>query len=288
MLSPDLALALLINRTGQAYTASAPAYISYTERTHIKLSIGRTQDINRSVFVRNADDFAVMKDLPDGGERTGQAFPIIPYFDPLGAFNFGYFVNLKLVTINLERKQPFYMPMPTPSGTDIVFPYFSEYTPTYAPDSTESAPHLLISPTPRYGSGFYPADIVVDARSQLPSHIEMRDTGSDMTIVLDFKMLEGHWTVVHGTFKATQKVFMLGSFTANAEIDYENITFPAVATDPRLVGTPTPAPDLSYALSPNVVISFAIQTTNVSRAVVATPCKSTSSTISPAAPKGAT
>src|SRR5665213_3472128 len=66
MLPPDLALALLINRTGQAYTASAPAYITYTERTHITATIGRSQDINRSVVVRNADNFAVMKDLPNG------------------------------------------------------------------------------------------------------------------------------------------------------------------------------------------------------------------------------
>lgn len=241
MLSPDLALALLINRTGQAYVASPPAYIAYTERTHITASIGRSQDINRSVVVRNADNFAVMKDLPDGGERTGQAFPIIPYFDPLGNFNFGYFANLKLVTITLDRKQVFNYPIPAPDpAAAITMPYFSYFAPTYAADSTEAAPHITIATTSRYGSGFYPADIVEDAQTGLPSHIEMRDTSSDMSIALDYKVLEGHWTIVHGTFTSTQRVLMLGSFKVVADVHYDDITFPLTPADPRLAPTHAP------------------------------------------------
>lgn len=243
MLSPDLALALLINRTGQAYTASPPAYISYIERSHITASIGRAQDINRSVVVRQADNFAVMKDLPNGQERTGQAFPIIPYFDPLGQFGLSYFANLKLVTITLDRGPVFAYPIPSPDPSALFMPYFATFVPSYASDSTAGALHITTVPTSRLpGSTYYPSDIVEDPVSHLPSHIEMRDNGSDMTVALDFKMLEGHWTIVHGTFSATQHVLILGSFKVSADISYDDITFPTAATDPRLAGTPTPAP----------------------------------------------
>jgi hypothetical protein len=244
MLPPDLALALLINRTGQAYTASAPAYIAYTERTHITATIGRSQDINRSVVVRNADNFAVMKDLPDGGERTGQAFPIVPYFDPLGQFGFSYFANLKLVTITLDRELPWNWPMPyADPNVGVVIPYFSYFAPAYAPDSTESAPHFTIDPTSRLpGNTFYPSDVVEDPVSHLPSRIEMREGGSDMIIALDYKVLEGHWTIVHGMFTSTQHVLMLGTFKVVADVHYDDITFPAAPSDPRLLGTPTPKP----------------------------------------------
>lgn len=244
MLSPDVALALLVNRTGQAYSTMPPAYIAYTERTHITASIGRSQDINRSVVVRNADNFAVMKDLPNGSERTGQAFPIIPYFDPLGSFGFSYFANLKLVTITLDRKDAFFYQIPQPDpNASLTVPYFAYFAPAYAPDSTESAPHFVVEPTSRLpGATFYPGDIVVDPASKLPSHIEMRESGSDMTIALDYKMLQGHWTVVHGVFSATEHVLILGTFKVVADVSYDDITFPTSVSDPRLSGTPTPKP----------------------------------------------
>ena len=98
MLPPDLAFALLINRTTDYYQAHPPVYMTYVEHTHVTApTLGRAQDINRSIAVRIADNFAVMQDLPDGGHRTGQAFPIVAYFDPLSAFQFSYFANLKRV-----------------------------------------------------------------------------------------------------------------------------------------------------------------------------------------------
>ncbi len=244
MISPDMALALLINRTAQAYQTSPPAYIAYTERTHVTTSIGRTQDINRSVIVRQADNFAVMHDLPAGAVRTGQAFPIIPYFDPLGAFNFSYYANLKLITITVDRKDPFYYPIPAPDPTvSIIMPYFTYMIPAYAPDSTEQAPHLTMTTTAKMPSNsFYPTDVVVDPVSQLPSHIEMRVSGSDLTIALDYKIIDGHWTVVHGKFSQTEHVMLLGVFKVVGDTYYDNITFPTTATDPRLTATPTPAP----------------------------------------------
>src|SRR5665213_637692 len=144
MLSADLALALLVNQTATAYTTGAPAYISYIEHTHITAaSLNRTQDINRAVVVRNADNFAIMHDLPQGAERTGQAFPIVPYFDPFSSFSFGYYANLKLVTITLTRMDPIVFPIPPADpSVDVVLPYNSFWVARYAPDSTNAAMHL--------------------------------------------------------------------------------------------------------------------------------------------------
>jgi hypothetical protein len=243
MISADLALAMLINRTTAAYNAGAPTYISYTEHTHITVqSLHRTQDIDRAVVVRNADNFAIMHDLPQGAERTGDAFPIIPYFDPLSAFAFDYYANLKLVTITLDRKDPFVFSIPSADPTvDVVLPYVSYWVPHYAADSTEKAVHLQLDPTARNGDAYYPSDIVVDPQTQLPSHIETRFGTSDMTIDLDYKVIDGHWTIVHGIFSATERVAVL-TFKVVADITYSNIAFPTTAPDPRLAGPPTPAP----------------------------------------------
>ncbi len=106
MILPDVALALLIDRTAAYYRQNPAAYMTYTEHTHVSApSLGRAQDINRSVAVRVADDYAVMRDLPNGSERTGQAFPIIAYFDPLSEFQFRYFANLKRVDITIVSGQ---------------------------------------------------------------------------------------------------------------------------------------------------------------------------------------
>jgi len=243
VLSADLALALLVNRTAAAYTTGAPTYISYTERTHITAaSLNRTQDINRTVVVRNADNFAIMRDLPQGAERTGQAFPIVPYFDPFSSFSFGYYANLKLVTITLTRMDPIVFPIPPADpSVDVVLPYNSFWVARYAPDSTGAAMHLQIDPTSRVAGGFYPSDVIVDPQTQLPSHVEMRDGGSDMIIALDYKIIDGHWTIVRGVFTATERVALL-TFKVVADITYSNITFPTSAPDPRLAGTPAPSP----------------------------------------------
>jgi hypothetical protein len=244
MISADLALALLMNRTAQYYGANAPVYMTYDEYTHVNApTLGRTQDINRSIAVRVADNFAVMQDLPNGGQREGQAFPIVAYFDPFASFAFGYFANLKRVDITLTRGNPYSIHLPPPDPTvNVVVPYFSEYDVRYAPDSTENAPHLVLTPTSRLtGSVIYWSDIVVDPQTQLPSHIEMRELGSDQTIALDFKVIDGHWVITHGTFTATQHALFL-TFKVIADVTFQNIAFPTEAPNALLAGTPSPSP----------------------------------------------
>ncbi len=149
MIPPDIALVQLINRTATAYVQNAPAYITYRERTHVSSNIGRTEDINRFVQVRQADNYAVMEDLPQGAQRMGQAFPIIPYFDPLAGFSDSWFANLKRIDITITRIDPGLWPIPaTPPNVNVFVPYISFWAPAYAPDSTEQHVHLRFLPTP--------------------------------------------------------------------------------------------------------------------------------------------
>jgi hypothetical protein len=244
MIPADVAFVLLINRTAQYFETSPPVYMTYDEYTHVNApSLGRTQDINRSIAVRVADNLAVMQDLPNGGQRQGQAFPVVAYFDPFAPFTFSYFANLKRVDISLTRGTPYTVRLPAPDPTvNAVVPYFSEYDVRYAPDSTENAVHLVITPTARLQSGtFYWSDVVEDPQTQLPSHIEMRLAGDDESIALDFKVIDGHWVIVHGTFSATQHAAFL-TFKVIADVTFQNIAFPTEAPDSLLAGTAAPSP----------------------------------------------
>jgi hypothetical protein len=242
MMLPDVALALLINRAADAYEQNPPAYMTYTEHTHVAApSLGKTQDINRSIAVRVADDYAVMRDLPDGAWRTGQAFPIVADFDPFSGFSFDYFANLKRVDIMLKTGKLYRLEPPAADpSVDAVVPYNSFWAARYAPDSTDDAIHVLLDPTARSRGGLYPSEVIEDPQTHLPSHIELRTAGGDdMTIALDYKVIDGHWVIVHGTFSETQHVVFL-NFKAIADVTFDDIAFPAEAPDPRLAGTPLP------------------------------------------------
>ena len=243
MIPPDLALVQLINRTATAYAAKAPQYITYREYTHVTASIGRSQDINRYVAVRQADNYAVMQDLPRGAQRIGQAFPIIPFFDPFAGFRYSWFANLKRVDITITRYGPTLWPMPDADpSVNVVVPYISFWAPAYASDSSDAHVHLQVSPTPSLPNGdLYPADVVEDPRTHLPSHIELRFIGDPTTISLDYQTLDGYWVITHARYTAPQH-FGPMNFTVTTDTTYKDITFPQTPPDPRLAGTPAPTP----------------------------------------------
>ncbi len=243
MIPPDLALVQLINRTATAYVQNAPMYITYRELTHVTSSIGRMQDINRYVAVRQPDDYAVMQDLPHGAQRTGKAFPIIPYFDPLAGFSYSWYANLKHVDIDLTRVAPQLWQLPAPdTSVNEVVPYISFWAPSYAADSSAQRVHLQAAPTPSLPHGdLYPADIVIDPATQLPAHIEVRFVGDPTVISLDYQTIDGHWVITHARYTAPQH-FGPMNFTVSSDTTYSDITFPAAAPDPRLAGTPAPSP----------------------------------------------
>lgn len=242
MLSPDAALVALINRTATAYVQNAPAFITYRESTHVSANIGQSKDINRFVQVRQADNYAVMQDLPQGAQRIGQAFPLIPYFDPLAGFSYTWFANLKRVDITIKRETPGLWPAPPPAAANVMVPYISFWAPSYTPDSTQQRMHFRVLPTPALAQGqLYPYDLVVDPASGLPSHIELRFIGDPTSITLDYRVIEGHWVITHATYSAPQH-FGPMNFSITSDTTYEAIAFPASAPDQRLAGTPAPSP----------------------------------------------
>jgi hypothetical protein len=234
---------MLINRTAGNFRQNPPAYMTYTEHMHVSApSLGRTQDINRSIAVRIADDYAVMRDLPNGTERTGQAFPIVAYFDPFSRFGFSYFANMKRVDINLQIGKLYTLPIPEEDAdVNVLVPYNSFFASHYAPDSTEAALHVINDPTSRNAGAFYPSDVVEDPVTHLPSHIELRiASGDDMLIALDYKVIDGHWVITHGQFSGSQHVAFL-NFKVIADITFDDIAFPAAPPDPRLTKSPEPS-----------------------------------------------
>jgi hypothetical protein len=243
MIPPDVALVQVINRTATAYVQNAPAYITYRERTHVSSNVGRAEDINRFVQVRQADNYAVMQDLPQGAQRTGQAFPIIPYFDPLAGFSYSWFANLKRVDITITRMPPGLWPAPpTDSSATMFVPYISFWAPEYTADSTDAHPHFRVLPTPSLQTGqLYPYDLVVDAQTGLPSHLELRFAGDPTSITLDYQTLQGHWVLTHAVYNAPQH-FGPMNFTVTSDTVYEDMAFPDTPPDPRLAGTPAPSP----------------------------------------------
>lgn len=247
MVGADLALAALINRCANAYETTMPPYMTFREHTHIAISGfgGRMKDIDRQISVRVADDYAVMQDLPQGATRVGSAFPVIPFFDPFSTFSFSYFANAKRLDIDFVPGQPYVLTLPPADpNVDMVVPYFSWFAPAYAPDSTDDALHLLIDPTPRTGKNFYISDVQQDAKSGLLAHVTMKDNASDMTIGLDYATVDNHWVITHGTFSSTQSALGI-TFKATADTTYTDFTFPTLAPDPRISGTPRPSPSPS-------------------------------------------
>jgi hypothetical protein len=109
------------------------------------------------------------------------------------------------------------------------------------PDSTDTLLHLRLVPTPAYGTGYYIYDVLEDAQTHLPAHIEIRDTNSGNQIALDYKVLDGHWVITRGTLSTVQHVGPI-TFTVIAQTDYEDMAFPTTPPDPRLAGTPSPSP----------------------------------------------
>lgn len=235
MLPPDLAFAQYFNATTKAYVQNAPAYITYRERTHVEASgplVRANRDINRSVMLRQRDNFAIMRDLPSGGETQGQAFPIIPYFDPLSNFTFSYFVNLKAITITIDRQQPPVLALPEPDpGVDAVFYYLSFWHPAYMEGSTENAPRFKVDPVSPQAHQPYPAEVSIDSSTGLPKHIDLKFVNDGLDVQLDYAVIAGHWIVTHGRMSSQQ-----GPFHGVSDTVFEDFAFPQTAPDPRLSG----------------------------------------------------
>ncbi|MFN2450294.1 MAG: hypothetical protein ABR508_11005, partial [Candidatus Baltobacteraceae bacterium] len=79
--------------------------------------------------------------------------------------------------------------------------YINFWAPSYLPDSSPSRVHLRVLPTPALQAGqYYPYDIIEDAPTQLPSHIELRFVGDPTRLQMDYQVLSGHWVMTHAVY----------------------------------------------------------------------------------------
>ena len=229
MVPVDVAFAQMVNKTAQAYISNAPTYMTYRERTHITASgpfVKANREIDRSIMVRQADDAAVMKDLPDGATTRGQAWPIIPYFDPFTGFGYHYYVNLKAITITLDRPNPFLFTIPeTDNSADAVVFYIPFWAPRYGSDNF----HFDVAATTGDADQPYPEHVVVDPATGIPSHIDVATISGKLHLSLDYAVVQGHWLITHGTVSSQQ-----GPFHGDSEVTFDQFAFPATAPDPSL------------------------------------------------------
>jgi hypothetical protein len=244
MLSADAAFAQFVNRTTTYYNAHQPAYMTYRSRTHITVpSLRREAEIDRQIAVRVKDNYAVMHDLPQGAERFGQAFPIIASFDPLaGGFRYEYPAFIKNFRINrdfaitLDRGTPLYFdPLPSNPEVTVVAGYSRYYYPSFAPDSSDAAPHLQLQVVPPDFRGPYPSDIVMNAATQMPSQVRLKSTRADTVVTFDYELLQEHWVITHFSYEETQSV-VIGRLHFRTDTVFDQFAFPNTPPDARLAG----------------------------------------------------
>ncbi len=242
MLSADAALVQFVNATTAYYTDHQPVYMTYRSRTHIAVpSMRRDAEIDREILVRVKDNYAIMRDLPQGAERVGQAFPVIAYFDPLASsFAYEYPAFIKNFRINrdfaitLDRGTPLYFPPPPPNAAvTMVASYSRYYYPTFAADSTDAAPHLRLEVVPQDFRGPYPSDIVMSAVTKLPSQIQLRSTQFDTLVTFDYAIVEKHWVITHFSYEETQSA-VIARVHFRTDTIFDQFSFPSSAPDPRL------------------------------------------------------
>ena len=74
----------------------------------------------------------------------------------------------------------------------------------------------------------------IDNASGLPAEIRYAG-GDDITFVVDYAMLEGHWLINHAHYEETlHGPLHIGSLHIIADAVYDQFSFPAQAPDPRL------------------------------------------------------
>lgn len=244
MLSADAAFAQFVNQTTTYYNAHGPAFMSYRSRTHISVpSLRRDAEIDRQILVRVKDNYAIMHDLPQGAERLGQAFPVIAYFDPLaGGFKYEYPAFIKNFRINrdfaitLDRGTPLFFeaPQSNPAVT-LVAGYSLYYYPSFAPDSSEAAPHLQLQVVPPNFRGPYPSDIVMSTATHLPSQVRLKSTAADTVVTFDYALMEHHWVITHFSYEETQSA-AIARVHFKTDTTFDQFVFPNSAPDARLAG----------------------------------------------------
>lgn len=240
MIAADVQFRTTANAAAAAF-AQSPPYLSYKTDVVVDVpSLHRHQVISRAVETRTRDDFADLQDLPQGRRQYGHSFPLVPTFDALSYFRVTFNGNQRNMLSYVEPGQliTFTDPRAT-SRADVVVTMLRYYYATYAPDSTEERPHIVMDALPALTRGnssdFYIHDVWVDAATNLPTRVVY--SGPATTFACDYQVIEGHWLVSHATYTHTFfGPLHMGRVTGTAEATNHDFGFPATPSDPKLAG----------------------------------------------------
>lgn len=247
MIAADVAFRQAANAAAAAF-AQAPPYVAY--RTDVKVdvpSLHKHQTISRAVETRTSDDYAALQDLPRGQHQYAHSFPLIPTFDALSYFRLEYNGAQRNALSYVHQVQPITFTDPRlTSHADVVVTSLRYYHASYAPDSTDAIAHVLMEPlqtlTKGNDSDFYIHDVYIDTATNLPTRVTY--TGPTTSFACDYDVTQGHWLVKHVVY--THTIFgplHMGRVTFTVDATNGDFTFPQVPSDPKLLPSPSPAPN---------------------------------------------
>jgi hypothetical protein len=258
-LTPDVAFEQSANAAAAAW-AARPAYVTYVTHMHVEAPSARQSvSIDRLVTVRSADDVAILKDLPNGGQSMAHGFPISPTFDALAYFrlntNAGWH---KQIFANITGPEgagsivPITFKDPKPSENEVIVTTLRYYYPKFAPDSSDAPDghmHIVMKALPTLtngnGSDFYISDVVIDNATMLPLSVTYEGK-DDRKFQIDYGFVNKNWVVKHAFFEQTvYAVLKIGRVHYTADATFEAYQFSDTSPDPRIPSLATPAPTSS-------------------------------------------
>jgi hypothetical protein len=254
VVAADVQFRLTANAAAAQYR-QAPPYLAYHTVAVIDVpALKKHKVVERSVETRTADDFAVLQDLPRGQRQYGQSFPLIPTFDALSYFRIAYSGAQKrdlLAHVTTFAPITFDAPRASTPGVAVVATTLRNYYAQYADDSTDAKAHLTMDPlhalTQNNNSDFYIHDVYIDTATNLPLRVTY--TGhDDVVFTVDYTTVQGHWLVSHVFYTRTFFAPLhIGQTRFTVDATFDNFTFPATPSDPKLLPSPTPAPPADAA-----------------------------------------
>jgi len=258
-LTPDVAFEQTANAAAAAW-ASRPAYVTYVTHMHVEAPSARQSvNIDRLVTVRSADDVAILKDLPNGGQSMAHGFPISPTFDALAYFRLNTNASWhKQIFSNITGPGgtgeivPITFKDPKPSENEVIVTTLRYYYPKFAPDSSDAPDghmHIIMKALPTLtngnGSDFYISDVVIDNATMLPLSVTYLGK-DDRKFQVDYGFVNKHWVVKHAFFEQTvYAVLKIGRVHYTADATFNDYQFSDTSPDPRIPPLPTPPPAAS-------------------------------------------
>jgi len=243
VVSPDVAFQQAANTAAAVY-AQAPPWLTYRTVAHVEVkAMNRRADVMRDVKARTRDDLAIMQDLPQGAERVGHAFPLLPTFDALSYFRLvgtgGPHNSLDSYVTDVQPLR--YSGGQSTTGADVTVTNLRYYYAKYADDSSDDPngkTHITLRPLPtllrNYRGNLFFSELVIDNQTHLPVRVVF--TGlNDRTFAVDYLMVQNHWLVNRAFYEETEYgPLHIGRVHFTVDATFDQFAFPDSPPDPRL------------------------------------------------------